>query len=84
MLFFNHEAEFYQCLAYAPWRSFELLILLHDIIIWLNLSSMTGEQIQAPSSPRDGEDVAITIGRPKVFFHFNIFCRLFENSSLCF
>ncbi|KAG2619872.1 hypothetical protein PVAP13_3NG139100 [Panicum virgatum] len=31
----------------------------------LGLKSMTGEQIQAPSSPRDGEDVAITIGRPK-------------------
>jgi hypothetical protein len=27
---------------------------------------MTGEQVQAPSSPREGEDVAITIGRPKV------------------
>lgn len=27
---------------------------------------MTGEQIPAPSSPRDGEDVAITIGHPKV------------------
>ncbi|VAI21213.1 unnamed protein product [Triticum turgidum subsp. durum] len=26
---------------------------------------MTGEQTQAPSSPREGEDVAITIGRPK-------------------
>ena len=34
---------------------------------------MTGEQIQAPSSPRDGEDVAITIGRPKVILHSNIF-----------
>ena len=33
---------------------------------------MTGEQIQAPSSPRDGEDVAITIGRPKVILHFTI------------
>jgi hypothetical protein len=83
-MFFYNEAEFYQCLAYAPWRSFELLIRLHDIIILLNLSSMTGEQVQAPSSPRDGEDVAITIGRPKVFFHFNIFWHLFEDSSLSF
>lgn len=32
----------------------------------LGLKSMTGEQIQAPSSPRgDGEDVAITLERPK-------------------
>ncbi|XP_041024126.1 cation-chloride cotransporter 1-like [Juglans microcarpa x Juglans regia] len=31
----------------------------------LGLRSMTGEQIPAPSSPRDGEDVAITIGQPK-------------------
>ncbi|KAJ6810646.1 putative cation-chloride cotransporter 1 [Iris pallida] len=30
----------------------------------LGLKSMTGEQIQAPSSPRDGEDVSITLGRP--------------------
>jgi solute carrier family 12 (potassium/chloride transporter), member 4/6 len=29
---------------------------------------MTGEQVAAPSSPRDGEDVAITLGRPKVSF----------------
>ncbi|KAF8413519.1 hypothetical protein HHK36_001509 [Tetracentron sinense] len=31
----------------------------------LGLKSMTGEQIPAPSSPRDGEDVSITVGRPK-------------------
>ncbi|OVA14992.1 Amino acid permease/ SLC12A domain [Macleaya cordata] len=31
----------------------------------LGLKSMTGEQIAAPSSPRDGEDVSITLGRPK-------------------
>lgn len=31
----------------------------------LGLKSMTGEPIPAPSSPRDGEDVAITLGRPK-------------------
>ncbi|KAJ3676080.1 hypothetical protein LUZ60_003492 [Juncus effusus] len=31
----------------------------------LGLKSMTGEQLAAPSSPRDGEDVAITLGRPK-------------------
>ncbi|OAY73592.1 Cation-chloride cotransporter 1, partial [Ananas comosus] len=31
----------------------------------LGLKSMTGEQIPAPSSPRDGEDVTITIGHPK-------------------
>jgi len=27
---------------------------------------MTGEQVAAPSSPRDGEDVAMTLDRPKV------------------
>ncbi|XP_059668408.1 cation-chloride cotransporter 1 [Cornus florida] len=31
----------------------------------LGLKSMTGEQIPAPSSPRDGEDVSITLERPK-------------------
>ncbi|VAI86956.1 unnamed protein product [Triticum turgidum subsp. durum] len=31
----------------------------------LGLKSMTGEEVPAPSSPREGEDVAITIGRPK-------------------
>ncbi|KAG6639259.1 hypothetical protein CIPAW_10G086400 [Carya illinoinensis] len=31
----------------------------------LGLRSMTGEPIPAPSSPRDGEDVAITNGQPK-------------------
>ncbi|KAE7996099.1 hypothetical protein FH972_000847 [Carpinus fangiana] len=31
----------------------------------LGLRSMTGEQVPAPSSPRDGEDVTITIGHPK-------------------
>lgn len=31
----------------------------------LGLKSMTGEQIPAPSSPRDGDDVPITLGRPK-------------------
>ncbi|KAL8129517.1 hypothetical protein V2J09_018672 [Rumex salicifolius] len=32
----------------------------------LGLKSMTGEQPQAPSSPRDGEDVSITLERPKI------------------
>ncbi|XP_065048877.1 cation-chloride cotransporter 1-like [Musa acuminata AAA Group] len=32
----------------------------------LGLKSMTGEQIPTPSSPRDGEDISITIGSPKV------------------
>ncbi|KAL9687096.1 hypothetical protein QQ045_031492 [Rhodiola kirilowii] len=34
----------------------------------LGLKSMTvdGEQNQAPSSPRDGEDIAITLGQPKI------------------
>lgn len=32
----------------------------------LGLRSMTGEQTHVPSSPRDGEDVAITLERPKI------------------
>ncbi|WOL12371.1 cation-chloride cotransporter 1-like [Canna indica] len=32
----------------------------------LGLKSMTGEQIPTPSSPRDGEDISITVGSPKV------------------
>ncbi|KAI4297495.1 hypothetical protein L6164_037384 [Bauhinia variegata] len=31
----------------------------------LGLRSMTGEQMQQPSSPRDGEDISITVGQPK-------------------
>ena len=31
---------------------------------------MTGEQVPAPSSPRDGDDVSITLGRPKVYASF--------------
>lgn len=34
---------------------------------------MTGEQIAAPSSPRDGEDVSITLGRPKVYLIIAVF-----------
>ena len=29
-------------------------------------SSMTGEHVAQPSSPRDGEDISITAGLPKV------------------
>ena len=32
------------------------------------MNSMAGEQPQATTSPRDGEDVGITIGCPKVGF----------------
>ncbi|KAK6932092.1 Amino acid permease/ SLC12A domain [Dillenia turbinata] len=49
----------------------------------LGLKSMTGEQIQAPSSPRDGEEVSVTVGPPKgieslkvqllVFYYFSCF-----------
>ncbi|KAG9150337.1 hypothetical protein Leryth_026765 [Lithospermum erythrorhizon] len=30
-----------------------------------SLSSMTGDQLQAPSSPREGDDPTSTIERPK-------------------
>lgn len=36
---------------------------------------MMGEQIQAPSSPRDGENVSITQGLPKVnylYLHYRV------------
>lgn len=33
----------------------------------LTFPSMTGEQVAAPSSPRDGEDITIPAGLPKVF-----------------
>ncbi|KAF5472563.1 hypothetical protein F2P56_009274 [Juglans regia] len=36
-----------------------------SLVSILGLRSMTGEPIPAPSSPRDGEDVAITNGLPK-------------------
>lgn len=44
---------------------------------------MTGEQIPALSSPRDGENIAITIGQPKVrkcvlLFLFVFFSFLFQ------
>lgn len=32
------------------------------------MNSMAGQQAQAPSSPRDGEDVENGIGYPKVLF----------------
>lgn len=42
----------------------------HEILT--SYDSMTGEQVPAPSSPRDGEDVAITLGRRKVLFIWQI------------
>ncbi|KAK9697130.1 hypothetical protein RND81_08G016900 [Saponaria officinalis] len=36
-----------------------------DVVNILGLRSMTGEQSQVPSSPRDGEDVSITLEQPK-------------------
>ncbi|XP_042513128.1 cation-chloride cotransporter 1-like [Macadamia integrifolia] len=39
----------------------------------LGLKSMTGEQIPAPSSLREREDVSIRIGQPKVF-QFSLAC----------
>lgn len=34
---------------------------------------MTGEQLAAPSSPRDGEDVSISLGPPKVHYALHYF-----------
>ncbi|KAM0860870.1 hypothetical protein ACQ4PT_046263 [Festuca glaucescens] len=50
----------------GPQRDSKLELFGFDSLVnILGLKSMTGEQVQAPSSPREGEDVAITIGRPK-------------------
>lgn len=34
---------------------------------------MTGEQLPTPSSPRDGENISITLGRPKVLCYISSF-----------
>jgi len=44
--------------------------------------SMTGEQIPAPSSPRDGENVSITLGRTKVYYLTALFAFLKINSNI--
>lgn len=50
----------------GPQRESKLELFGFDSLVnILGLKSMTGEQVPAPSSPRDGEDVAITLGRPK-------------------
>ncbi|KAJ0984550.1 hypothetical protein J5N97_002906 [Dioscorea zingiberensis] len=36
-----------------------------SLVTILGLKSMTGEQVPTPSSPRDGENISITLGRPK-------------------
>ncbi|KAF3450326.1 hypothetical protein FNV43_RR06406 [Rhamnella rubrinervis] len=52
--------------ANGPQRESRLELFGFDSLVnILGLKSMTGEQIAAPSSPRDGEDIAITHGRPK-------------------
>ncbi|XP_026428398.1 cation-chloride cotransporter 1-like [Papaver somniferum] len=49
-----------------PQRDSKLELFGFDSLVnILGLKSMTGEQLVAPSSPRDGEDVSITLGRPK-------------------
>lgn len=50
----------------GPQRESKLELFGFDSLVnILGLKSMTGEQMQAPSSPRDGEDVSITLGQPK-------------------
>jgi len=44
--------------------------------------SMTGEQIPASSSLRDGEDVSITLGRRKVYYLTALFAFLKINSNV--
>nr|GMC76056.1 pantothenate kinase 2-like [Ipomoea batatas] len=41
-------------------------------------SSVIGDQIPAPSSPRDGDDVTITVGHPQVLIGFMVVLFLFS------
>lgn len=43
---------------------------------------MIGEQGFTVSSPVDGEDVAITLGQPKVFAFIAVYPSLFDRTSL--
>lgn len=43
---------------------------------------MTGEQVAAPSSPRDGEDVSITLGQPKVCYFVKLLLSAVGTLSL--
>ncbi|CAN4080222.1 unnamed protein product [Withania somnifera] len=50
----------------GPQRESKLELFGFDSLVnILGLKSMTGDQIQAPSSPRDGEDVTLTLEQPK-------------------
>jgi potassium/chloride transporter 4/5/6 len=50
----------------GPQRESKLELFGFDSLVnILGLKSMTGEQIQAPSSPRDGEDISITLEHAK-------------------
>ncbi|XP_021812404.1 cation-chloride cotransporter 1 [Prunus avium] len=52
--------------ANGPQRESKLELFGFDSLVnILGLKSMTDEQSAAPSSPRDGEDISITQGRPK-------------------
>ncbi|KAM1561620.1 hypothetical protein ACFX1Z_004727 [Malus domestica] len=52
--------------AKGPQKESNLELFGFDSLVnILGLKSMTDEQTAAPSSPRDGEDIAITQGRPK-------------------
>ncbi|PIA33320.1 hypothetical protein AQUCO_04100026v1 [Aquilegia coerulea] len=50
----------------GPQRESKLELFGFDSLVnILGLKSMSGEQIPAPTSPRDGEDISITLGHPK-------------------
>ncbi|KAL7211307.1 hypothetical protein ACSBR2_014226 [Camellia fascicularis] len=52
--------------ANGPQRESKLELFGFDSLVnILGLKSMTGEQIPAPSSPRDGEDASTTLEHPK-------------------
>ncbi|PKI68118.1 hypothetical protein CRG98_011714, partial [Punica granatum] len=52
--------------ANGPQRESKLELFGFDSLVnILGLKSMTGEQVAAPSSPRDGEDISITHGHRK-------------------
>ncbi|KAM5587502.1 cation-chloride cotransporter 1 [Rosa sericea] len=53
--------------ANGPQKESKLELFGFDSLVnILGLKSMTDEQAAAPSSPRDGENIAITHGRPKI------------------
>ena len=65
-------------------KLFIVALNLESILKNLFDSSMTGEQIPAPSSPRDGEDVSMSLERPKVPNYSYACWHVIHESSIAF